>query len=112
MFRLLLHWVLSAVSLILIANFLPGVRVDNFRTALIVAAVYGILHVVLFNILAIIAFIPMFLTFGLFGLIINAFLLFLTDKLVTEFKLANLGVTLVAAVLLTLLNNLWRWILP
>jgi putative membrane protein len=79
---------------------------------LIVAAVYGILHVVLFNILAIIAFIPMFLTFGLFGLIINAFLLFLTDKLVTEFKLANLGVTLVAAVLLTLLNNLWRWILP
>ena len=111
MFRLLLQWVLSAVSLTAISKFLPGVRVENFGTALIVAAVYGILHVVLFNILAIIAFIPRLLTFGLFDLVINAFLLFLTDKLVAAFKIDNIGITFVAAVLLTILNNLWRWLL-
>jgi len=109
--RLLLHWLLTAVSVTLIAKFLPGVRVTTFGTALMVAAVYGILHLLLFNILAIIAFIPRFLTFGLFDLVINAFLLFLTDKLIADFKIDNFGITLVTAVLLTILNAIWHWIL-
>ena len=110
MVRLLLHWILTAVSVALIAKFLPGIRVRGFSTALIVAAVYGILHLLLFNILAIIAFIPRLLTFGLFDLVINAFLLFLTDKLVDDFKIDNFGITLVAAVLLAVLNTIWHWL--
>lgn len=111
MLRLLLHWVLSAVSLTIIAKYLPGVRVANFGTALSVAAVYGILHALLFNVLAFLTFIPRLLTLGLFDLVINAFLLFLADMLVKEFDIDNLGVTFVAAVLLTILNTLWRWLL-
>lgn len=111
MLRVLLQWLLSAVSLTLIAKLLPGVQVRHFGTALIVAGVYGVLHVLLFSILALIAFIPMFLTFGLFALVINAFLLFLTDKLVSDFKIDNFLITLLAAVLLTILNAIWRWLL-
>jgi putative membrane protein len=111
MLRLLLQWVLSAVSLTVIAQFLPGERMNNLGTALVVAAVYGILHVLLFRLLAILVFLPRLLTFGLFDLVINAFILFLTDKLLEDFQLDSLGVTLLAAVLLTVLNNLWRWLL-
>jgi putative membrane protein len=111
MLRLLLQWVLSAVSLTALAKLLPGMRVQNFGTALVVAGVYGILHVLFFKFLAIIAFIPMFLTFGLFGFVINAFLLFLTDKLIEDFKIDSFVITLIAAVLLTILNNIWRWLL-
>jgi putative membrane protein len=112
MLHLLLHWVLSAVSLTVLAKVLPGFRVDNFGTALVVAAVYGVLHVLLFKILAFVAFIPRLLTFGLFDFVINAFLLFLTDKLVDGFKIDNFLITLVAAVLLAILNSIWRLLLP
>ena len=47
MLRLLLQWVLSAVSLTALSKFLPGFRIGHFGTAMIVAAVYGVLHVLL-----------------------------------------------------------------
>lgn len=112
MLNLLLLWVLSAVSLTIVANLLPGVRIRGFGTALVVAGVYGILYVLLYRILAIIAFIPMIMTFGLFAFVINAFLLFLTDKLVDDFRIDGFLTTLAAAVLLAILNSIWRWLLP
>jgi putative membrane protein len=111
MFRLLLQWLLSAVSVMVLVKVLPGFHVNNFGTAIVVAAVYGVLHILFYNLLALVAFIPMFLTFGLFGIVINAFLLFLTDKLMDDFKIDTLAITLVAAVLLTILNMIWRWLL-
>jgi putative membrane protein len=112
MLRLLLHWVLSAVSFTLLSKFLPGFHVATFGTAMMVAAVYGILHVLLYKILVIIAFIPVFLTLGLFTFVIDAFLLFLADKLVDGFDIDSFVITLLAAILLTILNNIWWYLLP
>ncbi|WP_034413027.1 phage holin family protein [Candidatus Entotheonella palauensis] len=105
-----LQWLLSAVSLTLISNFLPGFRLKNFGTALIVAGIYGVLHVLFSWLLKVIFFLPMFLTLGLFALIINAFLLFVTDKLVDDFEIDSLKDTLIGAVLLTVLNFVWRFL--
>jgi len=52
----------------------------------------------------------MLLTFGLFALVINAFLLFLTDKLLNDFDLDSLWTTLIGAILLTLINGFWGWL--
>ena len=82
----------------------------NFGTAMIVAGAYGVLQVVLLNVLKIIFFIPFFLTFGLFIFVINAFLLFLTNKLLENFEIDNLLTTLKAAFFLTILNNIWNWL--
>ena len=109
--RLLLQWVLSALSFTLVAQLLPGFHVRSFGSALVVAAVYGVLHVLLFRVLVLLAFIPVFLTFGLFIFVINAFLLFLTGALLEQFKMDNLLTALVGAVLLTMLNGIWRWLL-
>ena len=54
------------------------------------------------GVIALIAFIPMLLSLGLFGLVINTFLLWLTDKLVDDFEIGSLGMTFLMAVLLTL----------
>jgi putative membrane protein len=111
MLRLLAQWFLSAVSVTIVAKFLPGFRVATFGSALAVAAVYGILQVLLYRLLAILAFIPMILTFGLFALVIHTFLLWLTNELLEDFKIDSLTTTFIAAVLLTLLNGLWGWLL-
>jgi putative membrane protein len=112
MLHLLLQWVLSAVSVTLLSKFLPGFHVRSFGTAMTVAAVYGILHVLLYKILVILAFIPVFLTFGLFTFVIDAFLLFLADKCLDGFEIDNFFITILAAVLLAILNNVWWLLLP
>ena len=66
MMRLLLQWVLSALSLMMVAKLLPGFHIKDFGSALGVAAVYGIFHVVLYPVLLFVAFIPVLLSFGLF----------------------------------------------
>ena len=86
---------LSAGSLTLIARFLPGFHLRNFGHAVLAAGVYGVLQTVLSGILSVIAFIPIMLTFGLFIFVINAFILFITDKLLEGFQIENLTTTLV-----------------
>ena len=107
----LIYLLLSAGSLTLIAKFLPGFQLRNFGHAVLAAGVYGVLQTVLSGILSVIAFIPIMLTFGLFIFVINAFILFLTDKLLEGFQIENLTTTLVGAVALTVLNGFWRFLL-
>ena len=90
---------------------LPGVRLKSYGTAVTVALVYGLLNYFLFWLIALIAFIPMLLSFGLFGLVINAFLLWLADKLIDDFEIDSVGMTLLMAVLLTVGKILLRAIL-
>jgi len=94
-----------------VSHFLPGLHVRSFGSALVVAAVYGILNVLLYPVLAFLAFIPILVTFGLFIFVINAFLLWLTDVLLDQFKIDNIPTALIGAILLTILNGLWRRLL-
>ena len=80
MFRLIIDVLLNAGLLYVLAAVLPGVRMKSIGTAVVVALVYGLLSYFLFWVIALITFIPMILTLGLFGLVIYTFLLWLTDK--------------------------------
>ena len=102
MLGLIINVLVMAGLLYGLASVLPGVRIKSFGTALVVVLVYGLLNYFLFWLIALVAFIPMLLSFGLFGLLINAFLLWLTDKLVEDFEIPSLRMTLLMALLLTL----------
>ncbi|MGE3542239.1 MAG: phage holin family protein [Candidatus Tectimicrobiota bacterium] len=109
--RFLLHWVLSALSLVAVSKLVPGFQVKDFGSALVVAAVYGVLHILLYRLLLLVAFVPVVITFGLFIFVINAFLLYLTSALLDSFKMDSIATALLGAVVLSLLNGLWRWLL-
>ena len=94
-----------------LASVLPGVRVKSFGAAIIVEFVYGLQNFFLYRLIALIAFIPILLSFGLFGLLINAFLLWLTDKLIDDFEIDSARTTLLMAVLLTVGKYLLRALL-
>ena len=111
MLRLIIDVLVTSGLLYALATALPGVRLKSFGTALIVVLVYGLLNYFLFWLIALIAFIPMLLSFGLFGLVINAFLLWLTDKLIDDFEIDSVRMTLVMAVLLTVGKIVLRAIL-
>lgn len=102
MVGLIINVLVMAGLLYGLASVLPGVRIKSFGTAVVVALMYGLMNYFLFWLIALVAFIPMLLSFGLFGLLINAFLLWLTDKLVDDFEIPSITMTLLMAVLLTL----------
>ena len=111
MLRLIIDVLVTAGILYALASALPGVRLKSYGTAVVVALVYGLLNYLLYWLIALVAFIPMLLSFGLFGLVINGFLLWLTDRLIDDFEIDSLRTTLIMAVLLTVSKFVLRVLL-
>jgi putative membrane protein len=113
--RLLIGWLLSGLAFLGVSKALPGFRIGGFGTALVVAGVYSLLHVVLhfllFRIFWMLTLPFVILTFGLVYFAVNAVILWLTDKLVEDFRIDGLATLVIAAVLLTVLNAIIRVVL-
>ncbi|HVA93573.1 MAG TPA: phage holin family protein, partial [Candidatus Dormibacteraeota bacterium] len=75
MTKLLAHWVLSALCLLLVARFVPGILVRGFGTALFAAVVIGLVNGTLGTLLKVVTFPLTILSFGIFWLVINALML-------------------------------------
>lgn len=110
MIALILHFILLGLVVYWIARKLPGIYVDDYGTALGVAIVYGLVNVTLGTIFKIFTFPLIVLTLGLFLLVINTFLLWLTDQMFDNFEIDDLGTTFIAAVLITISDTLLGWV--
>jgi putative membrane protein len=110
----ILRFLVLAASIYVIARLCPGVRIRGFKSALVVSAVYGMLNFLLFRVLIFITFplvILKYLTLGIFGVVLNAVLLMLTDRLVKDFELAGFGAALLASIGISVVNLLLSLIL-
>jgi len=110
MWNIIWNLVLLSVVIYGVAWLLPGVHIKNFGTVILVAVVYSVINFLLYKILFWLSIPFVIITFGLFTLVINAFLLWITDKILNDFKIDSIGWTVVAAVLITLGNGLLHWI--
>ena len=54
--RLLLHWILSAIAVWIVANIVPGISVSGLKAALIAALVIGLINATLGLLLKILTF--------------------------------------------------------
>ena len=109
--RLLLHWVLSALAMLLVAHFVPGFVVTDFGAALIAAAVYGLVNATLGLLLKILTFPLSLVTFGLFLLVIIALMLQFAAALLPGIEVHGFGPAFLAALLLALLGMLIRGVM-
>lgn len=112
MVRLLLNWLLSALALIIVAHLVPGFYLSGIAAALWAAVVIGLINATLGLLLKVITFPLTILTLGLFWLIINALMLLFATWFVPGFKIAGFGSAFIAAVVLALVNLLFRWLRP
>ncbi len=109
MVQALLRFLIMAVAVYLIARVFPGVRLRGFKTALVVSAIYGALNFLLFRVLFIFTFpliILKWITLGVFGVVMNAVLRRITDRLVDDFELSGFGAALLAALGISAVNLL------
>jgi putative membrane protein len=109
--RLVALWLLNALSIIVVAHVLPSVQVESFWTALLVALLLGLVNVFVRPLLILLTLPAVVLTMGLFLLVINAIGLWLVDLLVEGFHIVTFGSTLLAALLISVLSALGRWLL-
>ncbi|MBT8204910.1 MAG: phage holin family protein [Eudoraea sp.] len=102
----ILKLLLSALAVVVLANILPGVAVDSFLTAVIVAVVLSLLNFLVKPILIILTLPVTILTLGLFLLIINALIILLADFLIDGFSVSTIWWALLFSLLLSLLNSI------
>ena len=111
MAKLLAHWVLSALCLLLVARFVPGFFVKGLGTALIAAVVIGLVNGTVGAFLKIVTFPLTILTFGIFWLLINALMLKLAAVFVPGFEVRGLWPAFFGGLILSLLNMAVRQVL-
>jgi putative membrane protein len=109
---LLLHWLISAASLLIVAYLIPGIQVQGFGTALIAALVMGLVNATLGFILKILTLPLTLLTFGLFLLVINALMLQLASHLVPGFTVSGFWSAFFGAIVLSLISIALRSLIP
>ena len=111
---LILSFLILSGAVLLISALVPGIRVRGFKSAMAVAAIYGLLNFALFKVLIFITFplvILKVLTLGLFGIVMNAVLLMITDKLLDGFEIKGFGSALLGAAGISLVNLLVGFLL-
>ena len=86
---LLLRWLFSAVSLMLVAYLVPGITVVSFFAALMAALVLGLVNALIRPVLILLTLPVNILTLGLFTLVINALLFWLASSIVKGFYVAG-----------------------
>ena len=112
MVNLILRWIASAVSLLIVAYFVPGFHINGFYTALIAAVVIGLINGTLGTIIKFFTFPFRLLTLGLLSLVINACMLMLSTQFVEGFKVTDFTAAFIGSVLLTITNAILRLFIP
>ena len=78
--KLLLIWILNALALLAVANFVPGIHVDGFGAALIAAFFLGLVNTLIRPLLLLLTLPVTMLTLGLFIFVINGALFWLVGS--------------------------------
>jgi putative membrane protein len=108
--RLLLHWVLSALAVWIVAHVVPGISVSGPVAALIAAAAIGLINATIGLVLKILTFPLTLLTLGLFWFVINALMLELAAAVVTGFHVRDFVAAFIGAVLLSIVSSVLQWL--
>jgi len=102
----ILRLLLTGVAVVILAKLLPGVSVDGYFTAVIVALVLALLNFIVKPILVLLTLPVTILTLGLFLLIINAIIILLADGFVGGFNVDGWFIAIIFSLLLSLVQSL------
>jgi len=110
MTHLLVNWLLSALSLVIVAHVIPGFQISGFVAALIASIVIGFVNGTLGLILKIITLPLTIITLGIFWLVINALMLEVAAAFVPGFEIHGFLAAFLGAIVLSVVNMALRWL--
>ncbi|TYA55143.1 phage holin family protein [Formosa maritima] len=104
--NLIIRILLTAVAVVILAKFLPGVAVEGFTSAIIVAIVLGLLNIIVKPILVILTLPITVVTLGLFLLVINACIILMANSFIDGFVVDGFWIALLFSLLLSVLESI------
>lgn len=102
--KLIWNWIISAVSLLVVAWLFPNIWFDSVGAAFVTAFVLGLVNAILRPILQVLALPITIVTFGIFALVINAGMLLLTSHVVSGFHVATFTTAFFGSIVLSFVS--------
>ena len=110
MVRMILHWILNAVALLIVSRLVHGFEVTGLGWAMIAVVVIGFLNATVGLLLKVITLPLGILTFGIFFLVVNAFVLRFASAIVPNFRVLTFSAAFWGALVLALLHLLFGFL--
>lgn len=105
--RIILRLLIYTCAVLITAWLLPGVSVENFTTAIMVAIALAILNTFIRPVLIFLTIPVTIVTLGLFLLVINALIILLIGKIVPGFVVEGFWWALLFSVILSIIASLF-----
>ncbi|MEX2029306.1 MAG: phage holin family protein [Candidatus Paceibacterota bacterium] len=102
--KLIIHWVVSALAILVTAYILPGVNVSGIVVALVLAVVLGAINAFIRPLLVMLTLPISVVTLGLFVLVIDALLIMLAGYVVPGFTVASFWWALAFGIVLAIVS--------
>jgi putative membrane protein len=100
----LVHLFFTAALLLVVAHLVRGVEVEGWGAAILGAIMLGLVNAFVRPVMVLLTLPFTVLSFGLFLLVVNAFMLWLVSALVPGIRIRGFASALLGSLLLTLLN--------
>jgi len=105
--KFLVNLVLNALAIMLTAYFLPGIHVDGFVSALLLAAVLAVLNVTVKPVMVILTIPVSVLTLGLFLIVINAGVILLADYFIPGTNIDGFWWAIIFGFIVSIFNSIF-----
>lgn len=112
--NLILSWLVLSAAVYVTAMMLSGFHVKNFKSAILVAGLFGVLNVflgkLLFFLIGVLTLGIGFLLAFLTAWVVNAVILVVTDKLTDHLTIDSFGWALGGGLMISALTNVGYWL--
>ncbi len=104
--KLILRWLVNAAALYVAVKLVPGIEASDTQAILIAAIVIGLINATLKPIAVLLTLPLTVITLGLFYLLVNGAMLYLTAALTPGFELAGFGSAVLGAIVISIVGML------
>jgi len=102
--KLFIRWLINTFGILFAAYIVKGIYVEDVVTAIVAAAVLGIMNLLIRPILLILTLPLNILTLGLFTLFLNGFIFYFIGNLVKGMAVANFWSAFIGALIVSIVN--------
>ena len=104
--KLITRILLSALTLLVIAYYLPGITVDGIYIAIIAAVILGLLNGVVRPVLFVLTLPITLLTLGLFTFVLNALLFWFAASFIEGFYVSGFWMALIGSFIMSVVSSI------
>ncbi len=104
--KTILNFVITSLLILLLANYLPGISVDSWKTSFMVAIILAVLNTFVKPIIVFFTIPFTIFTLGLFLLVINASMVMLASKLIDGFNVTGILNALIFSIILSVIKSI------